>query len=198
MNKFSKIKIIILIPILIISYIAEQFFNIVLPWGINTALVLGVFFYIGYLFKEYKFFEKEKVFKLKFMIPILIIGLISFYFNGTVSCIDYDYSNLTLALLSGLCISTFVIYLAYIINKNKWLEYIGKNTMGILIFHKLIVIVFQTKLGFTSTLLRDSNLFVEIILGLIVTIISILLSLIANRIIQKLFPILLGERKHTN
>ena len=54
-----------------------------------------------------------------------------------------------------------ILYISYLINENEALEYIGKNTMGILIFHKLPILVVQTKLGVISNLLIDSNLLVE-------------------------------------
>ena len=139
-NKFSKLKVSILIPMVSISYITNTFLKLNLPWGINTALVIGIFFYIGFLLKEYNLFNKDKLFKSKYIIPILIIGLLSFYFNSTVSCIDYDYGYLTLAISSGICLSLVVIYISYIIKENKVIEYIGRNTMGILIFHKIIIL----------------------------------------------------------
>jgi len=194
-NKFPKAKVAILIPMVSISYITNTFLNINLPWGINTALVIGIFFYIGYLLKEYNLFNKDKLFKSKYIIPILIIGLLSFYFNSTVSCIDYDYGSLTLAILSGICLSLVVIYISYIIKENRVLEYVGRNTMGILIFHKIIILIFQTKLGVISSLLKDSNIFIELSLSIVIVIISIVFSLIATEIVRKILPILIGEKR---
>lgn len=194
-KKMPKIKILILILMVLTSYITNTFLNINLPWGFNTALVVGFFFYIGYLFKEYNLFNKEGIFNIKYMGAIFIIGILSFYFNETVSCIEYKYGNLTLALLSGLCLSICIIYLSYLIKENKILEYIGKNTMGILIFHKLTILIFQTKLGIISTLLRDSNILIEFVISIMVVVLSIGVSLIITEIIRKIFPIVIGEKK---
>ena len=51
LKKSHKIKKVALILLVLIGYITNTFLNINLPWGINTALVVGVFFYIGYLCK---------------------------------------------------------------------------------------------------------------------------------------------------
>lgn len=194
-KKLPKLKVVILISNLLISYLTNAFLKINLPWGINTALVIGIFFYIGYLFNEYNLFNKDRIFKLKFILPLLIIGILSFYFNDTVSCIDYNYGSLTLALLSGIGLSTFIIYLSYLIKENKMMEYIGKNTMGILIFHKLIILIFQTKLGPISALLKNSNIIIELALSLVIVVLSIVCSLIGSAIIRKFMPILIGEQR---
>lgn len=195
-NKNEKYKIFILLPLLLITYVSTNFLNILLPWGINTALNVGIFFYIGYLLNEYKIFEKDsKWLKPYILILVLLIGLISCFFNkDTVSCIDYKYGNVTLALLSGLCLSISTIYIAFIINKNKILEYIGKNTMGILIFHKLVILIIQTKLGIISQLLIKSNIIIELLLSIFAVFISIICSLMANNILKRICPIVIGEK----
>lgn len=196
MNKNKKSEIPILLFSTVISYVT-CYLPIILPWGINTALNLGLCFLIGYLLKKYNLLEKDKLFKLYYIIPLLIIGLLACFLNKeAVSCIDYVYGNFTLALLSGLSLSIIVMYISYIINNNKLLEYVGKNTMGILIFHKIIILVFQTKLGYISTILRNSNIFIEFSISLLVTILSIILSLVITLFIKKIIPFVIGERKN--
>ena len=197
-NKHKKWQILMLIPLVLISYITNYFLKISLPWGINTVLNVGLFFYIGYLIKEYKIFEKDyKISKLYFILPIFIIGIISCFLNkNTVSCIDYKYGNFTLALLSSGCLAIVTIYIAFVIKKNNVLEYIGKNTIGILIFHKIIILVFQTKLGLISNLLKNSNVVIEFILSITIVTISIICSLIANEVTRKILPLAIGEKQY--
>ncbi|MBP3635030.1 MAG: acyltransferase [Bacilli bacterium] len=199
-NKYKKITFPVLISSISINYIVNAFLPIILPWGINTALTLGTFFYLGYLFKNYKVFENNsKLFNKYYIIIILIIGVLACFFNkSNVSCIEYEYGYFTLALISGLCLSIVFIYIAYLINKNKVLEYIGRNTMGILIFHKLIILIFQTKLGIISKLLKNSNIYLELSLSILVVILSIIFSLLATEIVRRIFPLLIGEIKKRN
>ena len=196
-EKRKKLQLPILISSISITYIANIFLSMILPWGINTVLEVGIFFYIGYLLNYYKIFDSNsKLWNMRYIIPIFIIGLLACFLNNrNVSCIDYEYGYFTLALISGLCLSIVTIYIAHLINKNQILEYIGRNTMGILIFHKLIILIFQTKLGFISSLLRSSNIFVELLLSIIIVVLSIIFSLIGTEIIRKLCPIVIGEKR---
>lgn len=196
-DKHPKHEIFIIFLSLTIGYISSYFLQFFLPWGMNTAFNLGIFFLIGYLLKKYDLLDKTKIFKIRFIIPLSIVGCISFLFNKNVSCIDYDYGVYSLAFLSGLCLSIVFIYISYLIKENKLLEYIGRSTFGILIFHKLIILIFQTKMGKISSLLKESNAFTELILGFIIVLISILLSLIAYEIFKRYFPIGVGEKSYS-
>lgn len=197
-QKYKKSTPIVVIFSIVIGYISALM-NFKLPWGINTTLNLGMLFLVGYLAKQYNVFTKEGLFKPYFIIPITIIGLFACFLNyKSVSCIDYSYGNFTLCLISGLSLSISTIYISYIISRNKVLEYIGRNTLGALIFHKLVILVFQTKLGIISKLLRNSNIFIELTLGIIIAILSIIFSLAINEFIKKYIPILLGEKRISN
>ncbi len=190
-----QIKWIVLIPSIFISFITYKYMSFIMPWGINTALCLGIFFIIGYLLRVYNFFNSYLKVAIV-IIPMFIIGFVSFFFNDVVSCIDYYYGNYVLMFLSSLFLSITAISVCYLMKYNKVLEYIGRNTMGILIFHKLVVLIFQTKLGIISNLLRNSNVFIEIFVSIVIVAISISFSLICTEIVRKTFPFLLGEVKN--
>jgi len=154
-DKYDYIK----LPILIlIGFLSTEFLSVFLPWGLNTVLQIGGgTFYIGYLLSKYNVFEK--IFKPHYMTIILLLGILfSLISKNHINYVDYKYGNYFFALIIGVSFSLVMIYISYIISNNKVLEYIGKNTMGILIFHKLIIIIFQTKLGMISKLLKNSNL----------------------------------------
>lgn len=198
-RRYNKIiKCLAIIPIILIAFIFNYYVDIILPWGINTVFVIGIFFYTGYLLRDFNLINSDKMMKLKYMIPMAIIGFITFHFNKTVFCIDYDYGYLSLAMLSGMCFSLITIYISYKIGNFKAIEFIGRNTMAILIFHKLLILIFQTKLGVVSSILKNSNFFLEFFLGLIISYISIAFSLICSAILKKIFPILIGEKKDKN
>lgn len=129
----------------------------------------------------------------------MVVGLISCFLNyESVSCVEYIYGNLIFAIISGICISLFVVFISNIINNNAVFEYVGRNTMGILIFHKIIVLIFQSKFGLFTKLLLNSNLYIEIFLSFIIVIISVIFSLILNQILKKFFPFLVGEINRKN
>ena len=199
LKKHDSVKIVFLFLIVLIGFLSTTYFNnfIILPFGITTVLNIGVFFYIGYLLKEFNIIEKTTS-SLKYIyILMLLIGVVCCFLNfQSVTCLEYEYGNFALALSSGICISLFVLFISKMINKNKMLEYLGKNTMGILIFHKIIILIFQSKLGLISHWLLSSNIFIELILSILIVIISIIISLLVTEIVRKIFPLSIGEAKN--
>lgn len=199
-NKIKKLNSrksdIITLFVLFFVGVGTSYLKVDLVWGLKTALNLGIFFYIGYLLKKYNIFNKESfLMKWYVLILMLLVGLMAFYFNDIIGYIDYFYGNYYLMFLSSLFISLLIMIIAYKIKFPKIFEYLGRNTMGILIFHKLIVIVFQSKFGIISQILINSNAILEVIISILVTIISICCSLIINEIIRKTLPILIGEKR---
>ncbi len=165
-------------------------------WGLKTVLNIGIFFYIGYLLKKYNMISNNSIIMNWYSIIILLLlGLVGFYFNGIVGYIDYIYGNYFLMFMSGFSISVLIIIISYRIKTSNILEYIGKNTMTILIFHKLIIVLFQSKLGKISEMLLMSNFIVEILIAIAIAIISIIFSLGIGKGIRMLAPILIGENK---
>lgn len=181
------------IPLLAVAYLSAYFLKFQLPWGLNTVLNLGVFFYIGYLLKEFDALDCALL--KKCMIFILAVGLTACFLNGPVGYVNYDYGKFTLTALSSVCLSLPVIFLSKIIRKNRILEYIGKNTLGILVFHKLIVLIFQTKAGVLTKWMTDSNVAVELALCLAVTAIAVAFSLGVNKVLKTVAPFTVGERR---
>jgi len=192
-NKHSKYDLITFITILLINIITSTKLKFILPWGLNTTLNISIFFYIGYLLNKYKILDKIK----PIFIPLLIlIGVIGFIFNTQkITYMNYGYGIIYYALLSGIFLSISILIISKLINKNNILEYIGKNTMSILIFHKIVLLIFQSKLGFISKKLINSNILIELLISIVCVIISIILSLIIAAIIRKFIPQLIGEKK---
>lgn len=197
-EKYQRKKFIIILPLLIISFLSENYMNdiIIFPWGITTVLNIGIFFYIGYLLNEYNVIEKFSNNMKSISIILLLLGTVCCYLNyRDVAYVEYEYGNFALALISGICMSLFVLFISKNINDNKILQYLGKNTMGILIFHKITILLFQNKLGIITQLLIESNALIEIILSILIVEISISLSLILTEIIRKNLPYMIGESK---
>lgn len=196
-NNSRKKEIITLLIILIVGYFSANYFKYILPWGINTMVNVGGFFYIGYLLNKYCILDKINIY---FQIIItLIIGLISCFYGNEkhLSYIDFYYGNYWYMILSGIFLSIFTICISKLINKSKVLEYVGRNTMGILIFHKLFVIIFQTKCGAISNLVMNSNFFVETLLAITISILAIALSILITIPIRKITPFAIGENKQS-
>ena len=189
-----KFQMLTLLGIVLVGFLSILFMkDIYLPWGINSALQIGLCFYAGFLLKNYV----EKIKHPLILIMLLIVGIVSYIFNAKQNVIwsDYVYQNYALSLLSGLAFSGFFLGISQIIGRARPLEFIGKNTMAILIFHKLIIVVAQTKLGAISKLYADSNLALELTIALGVTIVATLISILIGIVIRKILPQLIGEQR---
>ncbi len=196
MNKVSnKFKILFCIPIIIISYLSKFYLKIVLPFGLNTVLVLGIFLYLGYLAQILNLFSKDKLFKIPLILLFTIIGSFAGLYNIKVSAANYNYGSLTLAFVSGISLSIVTIYLAFFINKNRILEYIGNKSIDILIFHKILIVIFQSKMGYLSELLKNSNIVLELFLTLLISMISVAFSLVISKIISNVCNLVFKKKK---
>ena len=197
LHKSRKIitNIVLCLILICIGFISEKFFTeFYLPWGINTVIQMGIFFYTGYIMKENNFIEKFSS-KNLFTIILAFLGIICCFLNyRKVSAIDYNYGNYFFALMSGLFISTTVVLVSAKITSNKILEFIGRNTMVILIFHKIAILIAQTKLGMVSEILKNSNLLMELILAFCVVAVSVASSIVMGVFLRKGFPVLIGEK----
>ncbi len=111
LKKNNRAKIIALFPIILVGFLSVIYLNkfIILPFGINTVLNIGIFFYIGFLLREFNIIDK--MINSCIICIMLLIGIICCFFNyKNVSCVGYDYGNFVLALSSGICLSLFYLY----------------------------------------------------------------------------------------
>ena len=181
--------------VLILGFVSYSIPHIRLPWGIDVAIVLSFFFAIGKIINLlYDKWKDKKINKLIGII-LLIVGYIFSLQNTAVSCMNHEYGNYWFFVISAVVTSLGIIFIIQGWKKNRVLEYIGNNTIGILIFHKLVIVLFQTKLGIISTQLLHGNIIIQIIISLLVLILSIISCLIPIEILRKFCPMLIGERK---
>lgn len=159
-----------------------------LPWGLNSALTIGVFFYVGYLMKEFKVFENKKLMTNSGLTVLSLgLGILAAVFLPAENIVwaDYKYGNYLLCLVAGISFSVLIIQIARLIRENRMIEFVGKNTMNILIFHKIFIVVFQTKLGGFSEMLKSSNLLLEVLLAILVSIVAVAVSILVGKILRK-------------
>lgn len=195
-----KIDVAALMGLCIFGYIVSRYLKIALPWGINTVLVAGPYFYAGYLLRKYCLIEKigKNKFCFAVLIAIGLLGLICGQKNSLLGFMSYTYENMLLGYISGIGLSVVTLLLAYRIRDDAVLEKCGCNTMSIMIFHKLVVLLFQTRAGKITTLLKCSNLVVELLLSVAITVMAIGFSLVVASVLRRIAPFSIGEwrRKH--
>ena len=167
-----------------------------LPFNLSVSLKMLLFFSLGRIFFMWLPSVKESL-KSGFL-PI-ILGIIMLAVTGVVAVfspkMDYasdTFPNIVTFLITTLLGSFGVCFLSMGIGKCKWIEYVGKTTLSILVMHKFPILVFQT-IGPQKALLAQYNSPVGIGLAVVVSVVTIVLCLIADWIIRRWLPFLLGD-----
>lgn len=199
LDKFDndKVRIGAAVVLMIGGYISDRYLVISLPWGLNTVFVAGVYFYLGHLLRRYKVIEQIMSNKYRSLV-LVIAGMLGMYAGSTnraLGFMDYNIGNVWLAYISGICFSVLMLCLAYSIGKCSLLEYVGKNTMSVMIFHKLPILLCQTKLGMLTQLLTASNIFIEVMLSTIVAIGATFFALAVGEVLKRIAPFTIGENE---
>lgn len=182
----------------IIGYISSLYFsNLRFPYGFETALTGIVFFGMGYLWN----YLPEKV---NINIDKYIIFLCSIFVFTTVYFADLNfqiyglqvdmrlnrlnnYFYFYIAAISGILTT---IFLSKIIDKNKVLEYLGRNTMPLFIWH-YFVFIYLNKLFFMLNPTKEIINFRNEYYTILYTTLSIIIIMIATEAYRKVKPKLL-------
>lgn len=166
----------------------------VLPFRLDSALVGGFFFSIGYKFKSYwiKINQMKVITKIVIMIlSIAVIASVAYYSddfsNKQVLSINAGYYGKIppLYIFSGVCGTILIMSISSMISKFKWQPiYVLSNGMIVILgFQKLLMTFFK---GYITSY----NIGVAIIFSIFILFICYLLILF----IDKNIPIILGGR----
>lgn len=190
-NNKTAITVICIILCLLFLYIKLP----LLPWSLNSAFIMLLYFNLGNLKIPN---IKNNMYNIILIVILLIAGfLLQLQNKINVSVMTNCYGN-QIIFLSSSFLSIMGYYLLFkslpvVGNWISKLAGIGKNTLGILIFHKLFVILFQTKLGLITNFLNNGNLFISLIVALMATIVTILICSVITNFINKYFSFLFGN-----
>lgn len=191
---YKKHPYILLLIIFIIGY-ASTYLKIIFPWGINTLLNIGIFYYIGMIMKKENLLEKIEKYKYSNLIIgiLCIVALIlAIFVNRPVSYIEYIYGNYIIFTFVAIINSLVIIVIARKIDTNKIIENLGRNTMGILIFHKIFVVLFQK---IFANWLINTNWCYELLISLLILAVTLPITMICNKIMLKVAPWTMGEKR---
>lgn len=204
MRKFKNSNVMRGIGIIVLIFVGGGISRpeIALPWHLETAVSMLVWFELGILIKNYSINKTAVILSNNACISliILITGGVFCFVNrnivGTSLQVRQDiYGNYFLYYLSA----AFGIYgfcaISKMIASNRVIEYFGRNSLAILALHKFPVLLFQQMVPFTRELLKDSNTALGIVCGVIVSALSILIALTGGEVIRKICPFMIGETK---
>lgn len=177
---------------LIIGYIVYREFNYPMPYGLETALIMLYFFFLG---RQVKVLHLGLQKITPYMAVIfLILGYGFHLFNGKISCMNNNYSTSFLAFVAAAtCSAIGYLTLFRCLKPNKILSYIGTHTIPFLVMHKMPIVFFQSTVYLTSNWLRFGSAAVQFFTSVGVMAITILLCLLVYRIAVRWLPWIFGE-----
>ena len=128
LDKKIEYKLIQFIIILLLFYVS---FNINLILGLDNALNILIYIFLGSLY--YRFYQNDKRL---FALAFIFLGLIFYYGIPSLDIASKSYENVFINVLFSLCvIFIFVSILRKINYKSKFLNLWGANTMLLFIIH---------------------------------------------------------------
>lgn len=176
--------------ILVIVYLRQKI-KFQLPWCFLTALMGINFYWFGNYFRD-DILNRKNISNL-ILVSLLIINLIISQLNGKIDMWSNNYGNLIMFFIGAYSGILFLIFFIkrFILN-NKFLEYIGKNSLVILAYHQrgitIIKVVFILILKIS---IPENNTIFDLIFSLI----EILLCIPIIVILNKYFPFFIGKGK---
>ena len=167
-----------------------------LPFGLETAIYMFPFFALGKVIGSVKneFTRKSILAKITVTVGCLAVGTFMTIGNGQVSYNADSYGThgfgyfLVMAIM--LCVG-FVSLAMCFPNGVTPINYVGRNTVGIMVMHKFPILFFVGLFPTSKKLIGTYPLVVSIM----VAILSIGMCLAVSEVIYRVCPIALGKRK---
>lgn len=122
-----------------------------MPWKLDSSITALVFYTIGYYLKKSEVFSK--LFRNKFISAALMVisGILGFYIckykNGYVNICDCQYGNYFAFYTAAFCGIIFILLLSKFLSGVKILQYYGRNTLWMFIFHIFLLSFFVIQLN---------------------------------------------------
>lgn len=168
-----------------------------MPFGFESAISMIGFFELGILAREKQLFQRSMI-KVRWSDGLLLnyimcIILLSYY-NGWTSVRTLIFGNFALLFVITSIIGILSITnIAKRFDNSKMLILLGQNTMPVLLMHKFPILFFQSILPVTKTFLKNGDSISGVVCGIIVSVISIVMCLIAGKLIEKICPVAIGK-----
>lgn len=182
-------------------YLFEHADDMVLPMELETDVFMAFFFGIGIAIRNVlpvlldKIFNKDRLL-CRVLNAAIFVGLVILLFymipkNGiTDTRLDYYGNDIRLYIINAIIFSAVIIVFAYLIGECRWLEYVGKRTLAILVMHKFPLMFIKLILARFVTLSTVTGM-ISTTFGCFAT---IGICLVAEKIIMKFVPFMIRPK----
>lgn len=163
-----------------------------LPFGLETVVYMLPFYIVGYWLRYFpKLFQSKRVSKLAAAVIMLCVGAVfAIVVQNRVDYATSRYENLLAFYVSAFCSVVGFALLARCLSC-KWLTYMGKNTLPILLMHKFPIVFMQMFLG----KYMERNLWAGVGISVAIAVVACTASIFAGQIITMWMPFVLGGKK---
>lgn len=167
-----------------------------LPFNLPVSLKMLLFFSLGKWISlwlpEFKGYNCPNYRVLILGVGMLIVTAVVAYFSPRVDYANDHFPNILVFLVTSLLGCFGISFVAMGLKNCAILEYLGKNSLAILVMHKFPVLLFQT-VGPLKVPLTQYNSIACIFSSIIVSSVAIMLCLSVEWVILRFFPYLLGD-----
>lgn len=191
-NKKNLYRVLIMFILTTIGNILSNV-NVYLPLHLETAMSMSIWFYMGYIFKYQisskkidSFIQKNKIKTIIGSFCVIMIAIFLALNNTTVSVRQDRYGNYFLYYLVTVIFICIITCISRIISENRIIEYVGRNTLYILLFHKFPILIFQKIIPFSKNILNGEESINMIIIAICISIFTICSCLIIEYVIKNL------------
>lgn len=175
--------------------------DVVLPFHVEAAIILLLYFELGILVRDnmkigyvIECISKKARYIICILLFVLGFSLVKMNWLADIRLMKFG-NNEILYLLASIVNSSALIALSIVIGKFTVLEYIGRNTMKVLVMHKFPVLFFQALVPITSKIIiHKSDTVVGCFMAIIIAILSTYMCIVAGNITEKMVPWLYGKR----
>ncbi len=124
--------------------------HLYLPWSIDVAFASMIFYYFGYILKKYELLDKN-LHNVKVLLYTFLIYEICLFF-GQIELATRSYPYGFICYITAMCGTIIIFGLSNLLEKttnyiSRILQWYGKNSLYILLFHHLETIVPYSNLG---------------------------------------------------
>lgn len=180
---------------LLLPYLDYFVFRVrALPFHLESAVFLMPFFLLGACFRESGMDAAFRVNSCrKWLLCVFFIAsgaFIALLYNCRINYFLSSYGKITVFYTSAF-LSVIGIFMLFQHISTRALVFLGQNTLPILLMHKFPVVFFQIAL---SPLFQKTGV-VHTLTAVVISVLSILLCLLAGKIIEKFAPFMIGKQK---
>ena len=175
-------------------------FSVCLPWHGESALFLTGFSEFGYLLRyicgKPGITQKQSRRGLLTVCACIffLLGISASNLNGWTDIRTYTFGKYpVLLIISTLSFSLAVLIMSLKTGKCRWICYLGNHSLAVMVMHKFPIMFFKSFIPGVQNLLDHPQHIKGILCGLTVTVLTISLCLLAEKVILAVFPVALGQ-----